>query len=80
LAEGGDVTPGRAYLVGERGPEIRTFGAAGQITPLKNIRGGDHNVTINNTFPGVKDNDLFRRSVTQNAGLQMRMISIAYGK
>lgn len=30
-AEGGPVTPGGSYLVGERGPEIFTPGVAGQI-------------------------------------------------
>lgn len=38
-AMGGDVTAGRTYLVGERGPELFTAGANGRITPntaLKN--------------------------------------------
>jgi len=44
------------------------------------IRGGDHNITINQTFTGVKDSDLFRRTAKQNAAQQMRMLSISYGK
>jgi TP901 family phage tail tape measure protein len=32
-ASGGPVLPGRPYLVGEQGPEIVTFGAAGMVTP-----------------------------------------------
>jgi hypothetical protein len=39
-------------MVGGRGPEVRTFGAAGQVTPLKNARGGDHNTVINQNFNG----------------------------
>jgi hypothetical protein len=33
LAEGGPVTPGKAYVVGEKGPEIFTPGRAGAIIP-----------------------------------------------
>lgn len=32
-ASGGPVAPGRTYLVGERGPELVTFGASGQVHP-----------------------------------------------
>jgi hypothetical protein len=53
---------------------------AGQVTPLKNVRGGDHNTFINQNFNGVKDDDKFRRSTTQNRAQVMRMLSMAYGK
>lgn len=33
-AEGGMVTPGAAYLVGERGPEVFRPGSTGEIAPL----------------------------------------------
>lgn len=39
-AGGGDVEHGRAYLVGEKGPEIFTPGASGFITPNKVAFGG----------------------------------------
>ncbi|WP_300543489.1 phage tail tape measure C-terminal domain-containing protein [Maricaulis sp.] len=45
-AEGGPVTPGGAYLVGERGPEIFTPASAGEVGPA-----GVRNVTINLTLP-----------------------------
>ena len=35
LAEGGTVDPGRAYMVGERGPELFSPGTSGSITPNK---------------------------------------------
>ena len=43
-AEGGPVSSGTSYLVGERGPEIFTPGASGMITPNYAMAGG---VTIN---------------------------------
>jgi hypothetical protein len=36
-ASGGPVTPGGAYLVGENGPELVTFGAAGYVHPNKDL-------------------------------------------
>ncbi len=40
-ASGGPVSPGRSYLVGERGPEVLTMGSqAGSITPNREIGGG----------------------------------------
>lgn len=43
-AEGGPVSPGRSYVVGERGPELFTPGASGQITSNENTRGGGQTV------------------------------------
>jgi hypothetical protein len=34
-AQGGPVTPGRAYLVGEKGPEVVSFGSRGYVHPNK---------------------------------------------
>lgn len=39
-AEGGPVMPARAYLVGERGPELFVPGAGGQIVPNDALAGG----------------------------------------
>ena len=44
-ASGGPVFPGNTYLVGERGPEFLTMGAAGYVTP--NAGGPSINQTIN---------------------------------
>ena len=38
LATGGDVTPGRAYIVGERGPEIFRSGTGGHVFPNSKLR------------------------------------------
>jgi hypothetical protein len=54
-ANGGPVGGGRAYLVGERGPEIFVPGATGQITSNENLNkalgsgGGGNSVVINQT-------------------------------
>jgi len=44
-ANGGPVTGGRSYIVGERGPEVFTPGVSGGITP--NHAMGGANVTVN---------------------------------
>lgn len=58
-ALGGPVSSGQSYLVGERGPEIFTPGASGQITSndkLGNLGGPAMNVTLVNQFsPGLTD-------------------------
>ena len=46
--KGGPVGMGQSYLVGERGPEIFTPNAGGQITP-NNAMGGEVNVNFNIT-------------------------------
>lgn len=46
-AEGGPVAPGLDYLVGEEGPEIVRFGAAGTVIPNDELGGGDVHVTLN---------------------------------
>ena len=37
---GGPVIPGQTYRVGERGPELLTFGSAGRIIPNDALQGG----------------------------------------
>ena len=43
FAEGGDVTAGRRYLIGERGPEMFEPKQSGRIIPNKNLQGGGGN-------------------------------------
>ena len=45
-ANGGSVSSGRPYLVGERGPELFVPGAQGNIVP-NHAMGGSANVTVN---------------------------------
>ena len=71
-ANGGPVGGGRAYLVGERGPEIFVPGATGQITSNENLNkalgsgGSGNSVVINqtNNFDGNgADNEKLARMV-----------------
>jgi len=45
-AQGGPVSRGRSYMVGERGPELFTPGSSGNITPNHQL-GGSTNVVVN---------------------------------
>ncbi len=45
-AEGGPVSKGRSYMVGERGPEMFTPSSSGMITP-NHALGGSTNVVVN---------------------------------
>jgi len=46
-AEGGPVSRGRSYIVGERGPEMFTPGSSGHITPNHELGGGSTNIVVN---------------------------------
>lgn len=66
-AMGGDVTPGKTYLVGEQGPELlQVGGAGGSIIPNNQIGGGGggQNITVvqNISTPAP---DAFRKSQAQ---------------
>jgi phage-related minor tail protein len=67
-ADGGPVDRGRAYLVGERGPELFVPGASGAILP--DARRGGGGVTIN---VQARDVESFRRSQSQIAGMMQRL-------
>lgn len=56
-ANGGAVTSGQSYLVGENGPELFTPSLGGQITPNRNMGGGASVVVnfSNNSFLGTPD-------------------------
>lgn len=53
-AAGGPVSTGRAYLVGERGPELFSPFSAGRIIPNRAISGGGQ-VTINLVANGINN-------------------------
>jgi len=46
-ASGGPVSAGRAYLVGEAGPELLYMGASGSVVPNSRL-GGETSVVVNN--------------------------------
>lgn len=59
-AAGGSVASGRTYLVGERGPELFTAGATGQVTSNSNLKKALDNsqnlnwtIIINEAPPGT---------------------------
>ena len=46
-ADGGPVSKGKSYIVGERGPEMFTPGSSGMITPNHELGGSSTNVVVN---------------------------------
>jgi len=58
-AMGGNVNAGQTYLVGEKGPELFTAGATGQISSNDRLRGiGGQDVAVTNVYQistGVQD-------------------------
>ena len=67
-ATGGPVSPGRAYVVGERGPELFVPTAAGQVAAPSVRSAGEVRVTINVNAPaGVDGARSFERSSRQVA-------------
>lgn len=73
-AAGGSVTPGGAYLVGERGPELFTPASAGAITPL----GGGGAVNVHFHLAAGAQADDLRRHQRQIAAEIAR--AVAYGR
>jgi len=62
-AMGGPVSAGKAYLVGERGPELFTPGQSGRITANDNLRGGGPSITVNVDARGASDPEATKRLV-----------------
>jgi tail tape-measure protein len=75
-AGGGDLSPGRWYIAGERGPEIIAPKTAGVAVPM----GRGSSTQIVNNFNGVRDVDMFRRSENQIMAQFHRQSAIAYGR
>lgn len=69
-AGGGDVMPGRAYVVGEQRPELFVPRAAGRIIPNVNGMSSSNQrpVQVNAHFHGITDADTFRQSKSQILG------------
>lgn len=65
LADGGDVTPGKAYMVGENHPEFFIPGQTGQIAPTLKTQGGGGTTVVEAHFHGVTDHDSFKRNQSQ---------------
>jgi phage-related minor tail protein len=69
-ALGGPVTPGRGYVVGERGPELFVPRQPGAVLP-HGAGGGAPSVVFNIT---ARDADSFRRAESQLAALAARTL------
>jgi len=66
LAEGGDVQPGKSYIVGEKRPELFTPRSAGTIHPSVSTSNSKTTVLHNHLhITGVSDVDSFRKSSAQ---------------
>lgn len=79
MAGGGDVTPGKAYLVGEKHPEFFVPGKSGSIVPTMST-GGQHTTQLSVHFHGVTDADSFKKSQSQIASMFHRQASMAYAR
>lgn len=75
LAGGGDVMPGKAYVVGEDHPEFFVPNTPGTIHPSLKMGGQTQHVT-NISINGVTDHDSFKRNKAQVAA----QISQAVGR
>jgi hypothetical protein len=79
LQHGGPVTPGRAYIVGERHPEFFIPKQAGEVRPELGL-GTTHQTVLNFHVNGVSDFDSFKRSQSQiMSGLQ-NQLATAYAR
>lgn len=76
-ATGGPVTQGRAYMVGERGPEIFVPERAGRIETLNGGAGGGRpiNISINVAAPDTASPQLMQRSARQVARAVRRAVA-----
>lgn len=64
LESGGDVTPGKAYVVGEKRPELFVARQPGRVVP--SLQGSvTRPITVENHFHGIVDFDSFKRNDAQ---------------
>lgn len=82
LAGGGDVSPGKAYVVGEKHPEFFIPHQAGQVAPSLRTGGGagGHTTVVNMHVHGVTDLDSFNRSQGQIMAGFHQQAAIAYAR
>lgn len=75
-ATGGNVSPGSAYLVGERGPELFVPTSAGRVETGSTGSGRDVRVSINLSSPqGANGAESLRRSSRQVASAVRRALA-----
>ena len=76
-AAGGSVASGRTYLIGERGPELFTAGATGQITSNENLSKAMGNTQNPNWSIIINEAPL---GTTASIDEKAQIIEIAVGK
>jgi len=76
-AAGGPVTAGRTYLVGEKGPELFTPAAGGNITPNNQL--GGQPVNINFTVNAM-DSRSFAQGMAENRNIIIGTIRQAFNR
>lgn len=79
LADGGDVTPGKAYVVGEDHPEFFVPKTPGSIVPHMKTGGGSPQIN-NFHFHGVQDFDSFKRNQAQTAQQMSAVVGRSNGR
>lgn len=77
-ATGGPVAPGRAYMVGERGPELFVPTSSGRVETMGAAR-APVNVTINLAASGDASNEFMARTGRQVARQVKRVLDRAGG-
>jgi hypothetical protein len=66
LADGGDAQPGRAYIVGEKRPELFMPRSAGTVVPVvPNAKSSYNQTKVELHIHGVTDADSFKKSSAQ---------------
>jgi hypothetical protein len=81
LEGGGDVTPGKAYIVGEKHPEFFLPKTSGTIAPSLTTGGTtQHTSIVQMHIHGVTDFDSFKRSQGQIMAGMQRQIAIAHAR
>ncbi len=79
MAEGGDMTPGKWYIAGERGPEPILAGrSGGTVFPSGGRGGGGNSYHQTFNYNHSADRDLFGRTDKQNAAKHMRNMRLAH--
>ncbi|MEM8827356.1 MAG: phage tail tape measure C-terminal domain-containing protein [Pseudomonadota bacterium] len=76
-ATGGPVSPGRAYMVGERGPELFVPTASGRVETGTGGGRGPVNITVNMTAGGDARPELMAKSGRQVARAVQRALARA---
>lgn len=80
MAGGGDVSPGKSYIVGEKRPELFTPRTAGRITPELPNKQPARMTNITNNFNFPEKPDLMKKSQNQLNREQYRQMSLAHSR